>query len=123
MKISQPSAFERLLVVLVQGIFFNVYFVFYLFFPRTAHRFVGYLEEEAVISYTSFLKQIDEGKIKNIPAPDIAIKYWNLHKEATLRDVVLAVRADEAAHRDVNHEFSAKLNQSIDSQGGKNNSN
>ena len=29
--------------------------------------------------------------------------------DATLRDVVLLVRADEAHHRDVNHGFSSKL--------------
>ena len=29
--------------------------------------------------------------------------------DATLRDVVLLVRADEAHHRDVNHGFASKL--------------
>jgi ubiquinol oxidase len=32
-----------------------------------------------------------------------------LEKTATLRDVVLAVRADEATHRDVNHMLSDRL--------------
>ena len=40
---------------------------------------------------------------------DIAITYWNLEKDARLREVVLAVRADEAAHRDVNHHFCDRL--------------
>ena len=43
------------------------------------------------------------GKIENVPAPQIAIVYWRLPKGATLRDVVVVVRADEANHRDVNH--------------------
>jgi len=29
-----------------------LYFFMYLFWPRAAHRFVGYLEEEAITSYT-----------------------------------------------------------------------
>jgi hypothetical protein len=32
-----------------------------------------------------------------------------LPADARLREVIVAVRADEAGHRDVNHEFSYKL--------------
>jgi ubiquinol oxidase len=81
----------------------------YLFSPKTAHRVVGYFEEEAVISYTSYLQEIDAGKLENVPAPKLAIEYWNLAEDARLRDVVIAVRADEAEHRDVNHEFADQL--------------
>jgi ubiquinol oxidase len=87
----------------VQGIFFNAYLLAYITSPRLAHRMVGYLEEEAVHSYTEYLRDLDSGKIENVPAPAIAIDYWRLAPDATLRDVVLAVRADEAHHRDVNH--------------------
>jgi ubiquinol oxidase len=51
-EIAQPNAFERYLVLIVQAIFWNFYFIIYVFFPRTAHRIVGYFEEEAVYSYT-----------------------------------------------------------------------
>lgn len=105
-EIAQPSRIERLLIVLAQGIFFNAYFVMYLFFPRTAHRFVGYLEEEAVVSYTQYLEEIDAGRLENVPAPQIAIKYWDLEPQARLREVVEVVRADEAHHRDANHRFA-----------------
>ncbi|HQN52667.1 MAG TPA: alternative oxidase, partial [Phenylobacterium sp.] len=44
-----------------------------------------------------------------VPAPQIAIRYWSLPATATLRDVVLVVRADEAHHRDVNHGFANAL--------------
>ncbi len=108
-EIAQPSWFERLLVLLAQGVFFNLYFVVYLFFPRTAHRIVGYFEEEAVVSYTQYLAEIDAGRHPNPPAPRIAIDYWNLPETATLRDIVLAVRADEAGHRDVNHRMADAL--------------
>jgi ubiquinol oxidase len=107
--IAQPNWFERFLILLAQGIFFNAFFVLYLFFPKTAHRMVGYFEEEAVISYTSYLAEIDAGRLENVPAPQIAIDYWNLGPQARLRDVVIAVRADEAQHRDVNHGFANSL--------------
>lgn len=87
----------------VQGVFFNAYFLAYIISPKLAHRITGYLEEEAVTSYTEFLKDIDAGKFENSPAPAIAIDYWRLPKDATLRDVVFVIRADEAHHRDINH--------------------
>ena len=107
-EIAKPNAFERFLVLFAQAIFWNMFFVIYVFFPRTAHRIVGYFEEEAVYSYTEYLREIDSGALPNIAAPKIAIDYWNLSENATLRDVVIAVRDDEAKHRDVNHEFASE---------------
>ncbi|KAL4324921.1 hypothetical protein GQ457_17G027100 [Hibiscus cannabinus] len=103
MEVSDPRWYERALVFAVQGVFFNAYFLGYIISPKFAHRVVGYLEEEAIHSYTEFLKELDNGNIQNVPAPPIAIDYWRLPPNSTLRDVVLAVRADEAHHRDVNH--------------------
>ena len=105
-KIAQPTLLERLIVLVVQGIFFNFYFLIYLISSKTAHRIVGYFEEEAVISYTEYLNEIDAGTHENVPAPEMAIQYWNLSKNAKLRDVIIAVRADEVNHRDVNHNFA-----------------
>lgn len=105
-EIAKPNAFERFLVLIAQAIFWNLFFIVYVLFPRTAHRIVGYFEEEAVYSYTEYLREIDAGKIPNTIAPKIAIDYWNLSKDATLRDVVIAVREDEANHRDINHGFA-----------------
>jgi ubiquinol oxidase len=107
--IAKPSLFERGLIMVGQAIFFNTYFFLYLFAPKTAHRVVGYLEEEAVISYTGYLAQVDSGAVENVPAPKIAIDYWKLAPNARLRDVIIAVRADEAKHRDVNHGFADVL--------------
>ncbi|KAI9125122.1 hypothetical protein K1719_003738 [Acacia pycnantha] len=103
MEVSNPRWYERALVIAVQGVFFNAYFLGYLMSPKFAHRMVGYLEEEAIHSYTEFLKELDKGNIENVPAPAIAIDYWQLPAGSTLRDVVMVVRADEAHHRDVNH--------------------
>ncbi|MEE4236571.1 MAG: alternative oxidase, partial [Anderseniella sp.] len=112
--IAQPSVFERFLILMAQGVFFNLYFLLYLFAPKTAHRVVAYLEEEAVVSYTQYLEAIDEGKIDNVPAPQIAIDYWKLSPEARLRDVVVVVREDEAGHRDRNHCFADALTKGKD---------
>lgn len=108
-EIAQPGKFERALIVAVQLVFYNFYFFLYLIAPRTAHRVVAYFEEEAVISYTSYLKEVDAGRHENVPAPQIAIDYWQLPASAKLRDVIIAVRADEAEHRDVNHGFVAEM--------------
>jgi ubiquinol oxidase len=108
-EIAKPNLFERLLVLLAQGVFYNAFFLLYLVSPKTAHRVVGYCEEEAVISYTHYLAEIDAGRHPNLPAPAIAVAYWKLPEDARLRDVVLAVRADEAGHRDVNHGFADEI--------------
>jgi ubiquinol oxidase len=107
--VARPTRIERLLVLFVQGVFYNFFFLLYLMAPRTAHRFVGYLEEEAVYSYTEYLAGVDDGTYANIPAPAIAINYWHLAPAARLRDVIVAVRNDEAHHRDVNHGFADDL--------------
>ncbi|MEM1138275.1 MAG: alternative oxidase [Pseudomonadota bacterium] len=104
--IAQPSWFERLLIMITQAVFYNAYFFLYLFAPRTAHRVVGYFEEEAVRSYTQYLEEVDAGRHENVPAPQLAIDYWDLGPNARLREVIVAVRADEAEHRDVNHGFA-----------------
>jgi len=108
-QIARPSRLERWLILLAQGVFYNFFFLLYLISPKTAHRVVGYFEEEAVISYTHYLEEVDSGRHENVPAPQVAIDYWNLEPEARLRDVVLAIRDDEAAHRGVNHEIANML--------------
>ncbi len=107
--IAKPSGLERALIVLAQGAFYNAFFLLYLISPRTAHRVVGYFEEEAVVSYTQYLEEIDAGRHENVPAPQIAIEYWKLPPDARLRDVVLVIRDDEAGHRNANHGFADKL--------------
>jgi ubiquinol oxidase len=108
-EVAQPTVFERFVIMAVQWVFYLAFFALYLVSARTAHRVVGYFEEEAVLSYTLYLKEIDEGRSANVPAPAIARRYWSLPDSATLRDVVLVVRADEAHHRDVNHGFADEL--------------
>lgn len=108
-EVAKPTMFERLVILGVQWVFYLAFFALYLVSPKTAHRIVGYFEEEAVISYTHYLREIDEGRSANVAAPALAKRYWGLADDARLRDVVLVVRADEAHHRDVNHGYADEL--------------
>ena len=63
LKQRHPGVMFRILIALAQGIFFNAYFLMYMVSPGACHRFVGYLEEEAVHTYTVMLKSLDEGKL------------------------------------------------------------
>ena len=112
--IAQPTLFERILIIIAQFIFIILYLIIYLISARTAHRIVGYFEEEAVLSYSQYLKEIEDGKIENVKAPKIAIDYWNLPLNSTLKDVIKVVREDEAGHRDVNHVYANILNKKED---------
>jgi len=109
-QVAKPTSLERFIIIAAQLVFIIMYSIIYLASQRTAHRIVGYFEEEAVFSYTDYLKEMESGKIKDQPAPKIAIDYWNLPLHSTLKDVVRVVRDDEAGHRDVNHSFANLLN-------------
>ena len=108
-EIAKPNWLERWMIITAQFLFWHFYMILYIFFPKVAHRMVGYFEEQAVISYSSYLKAIELGKIDNIPAPKIAIKYYGLSADARLKDVVIAVREDERGHSKVNHEMADTL--------------
>lgn len=108
-EIAKPNWFERLVVLFAQFVFWHFYFVLYVFFPKTAHRMVGYFENQAVVSYTHYLEEIDAGRAENVSAPKIAIDYYKLNADATLRDVVIKVRSDEQGHADVNHDMANEL--------------
>jgi ubiquinol oxidase len=105
-QIAKPNSLERVLILFAQGIFFTSFLLLYIVSGRTAHRLVGYFEEEAVYSYGEYLAEVDSGRLENVAAPQIAIDYWKLSADATLRDVIIAVRIDESSHRDVNHQFA-----------------
>ena len=107
--IAQPNLLERVIIIVAQGFFFTFYLILYLCSPYTAHRVVGYLEEEAIISYSQYLKEVEEGRIPNIDIPAIAYEYWSLSKEARLKDLIQVIRDDECHHRDVNHSFARSL--------------
>ncbi len=109
LNMKKPNYFFRTLVLIAQGIVFNNFLLLYLISAKTAHRMVGYLEDEAVKTYSHCLKDLDDGKLKkwsDLAASDVAVEYWHLPKGAKFRDVLLNVRADEAVHRELNHHLA-----------------
>ena len=117
LKMAEPGFFMRLMVLGAQGVFFNGFFFAYLLSPRTCHRFVGYLEEEATLTYTREIEDIDNGRLPKwakMQAPEIAIEYYGMPEDRrSMRDLLLYIRADEAKHREVNHTL-ANLDQNND---------
>jgi ubiquinol oxidase len=107
-EIAKPNWFERRLIFVAQLVFFIFYAFMYIFFTRTAHKMIAYFEEEAVRSYTTYLDMIKTRQIENVDAPQIAIEYYSLNKNAKLSDMVKCVRDDEANHADANHRFADK---------------
>ena len=119
-EIAKPTIIERAIIMVAQFIFIVMYLFIYIISSRTAHRIVGYFEEEAVISYTDYLNELENGKIEDQPAPEIAINYWNLPLHSTLKDVVRVIRDDEAGHRDLNHKFANILDERKKQKSDKN---
>ncbi len=105
-EIAQPNIFERLLVLLAQFIFMIFYAILYAIDFKTAHRMIGYFEEEAVKSYTEYLSMVNNGEVENVPAPQLAIKYYKMKKSAKLSDLIIKVREDEMHHSEVNHKYA-----------------
>jgi ubiquinol oxidase len=117
LKITQPGLFMRTMVLGAQGVWCNALFFAYLLSPRTVHRFVGYLEEEAVLTYTRQIEDVEAGRLpewETLEAPEIAVDYWKMPEgHRTMKDLLLYIRADESKHREVNHTFG-NLNQKED---------
>ena len=104
--IANPNWFERLLVLFAQLIFMMFYFIVYVISYKTAHKMIGYFEDEAVKSYTDYLHLVETGEIENVPAPQLAIDYYKMKKNAKLSDLIKKVRADEVHHSKVNHRYA-----------------
>jgi hypothetical protein len=117
LKLAEPGPLMRLLVLGAQWVFFSGFSIAYLISPQICHRFVGYLEEEAVITYSKAIKDLDNGLLpqwEKLAPPKMAIKYWQMpESQRCMRSLLLYIRADEANHREVNHTF-ANLDQETD---------
>ena len=105
-EIAKPNLIERFIVLFSQLLFGLFYLFMYIFFTRTAHRMIGYFEDEAVNSYSEYLKMVESGKVENTPAPHLAIKYYQLGADAKLSDLIKCVRADEQHHSETNHSYA-----------------
>ena len=105
-EIAKPNWFERYLVLFAQLIFMIFYFILYVIDYKTAHRMIAYFEEEAVKSYTDYLRLVESGEVENVPAPRLAIQYYEMGSDAKLSDLIRHVRADEQHHSEVNHKYA-----------------
>ena len=105
-EIAKPNWFERYLVLFAQLIFMLFYFILYVIDYKTAHRMIAYFEEEAVKSYTDYLGLVERGEVENVPAPRLAIQYYEMGSNAKLSDLIKRVRADEQHHSEVNHKYA-----------------
>ena len=104
--ITKPTILEKGIIIIAQMMFSMFYLALYMLSQKTAHRMIGYFEEEAVVSYTDYIKQIDEGVIEDVPAPYPAIEYYGLPDTATLRDMLHCIREDERGHSILNHIYA-----------------
>merc|ERR1740117_2011576 len=114
--LKDPGMIFRTAVIVSQFGFGTAFFLAYIASPKFCHRFVGYIEEEACHTYTNIVTAIEEAPVgselaewKTTEAPAIAKGYWKLGETGTILDLMYAVRADEAEHRDVNHACSDLL--------------
>lgn len=83
-----PGIFFRAAVVLGQAGFATGFVLAYIISPKFCHRFVGYVEEEAVSTYTKIIGAIenaeqgsDLGMWQTAKAPKIGISYWHLGED------------------------------------------
>lgn len=117
LKLAEPGPLMRLMVLGAQCIFFSGFSLAYLVSPQICHRFVGYLEEEAVITYSKAIRDLETGRLpkwETLQAPRMAVKYWQMPEDRRcMHSLLLYVRADEAKHRDVNHTLG-NLDQNTD---------
>uniref|UniRef100_A0A6T6FT51 EF-hand domain-containing protein n=1 Tax=Craspedostauros australis TaxID=1486917 RepID=A0A6T6FT51_9STRA len=112
-RMKDPGMTLRAAVIVGQFGFGLAFTTAYILSPAFCHRFVGYVEEEACSTYTKIIKAIENAPEDNELAawrteqpPKIARAYWKLGETGTVLDLMYAVRADEAEHRDVNHLLS-----------------
>lgn len=109
LEMAQPTRRTRIVMYGGQWAFAGCFTVVYLMSPKLCHRFVGYLEEEAVSTYSRCLNDMQLGicaDLANEDVPQIAKIYWGLEDDCTMYDLLLYIRADEAKHREVNHTFA-----------------
>jgi ubiquinol oxidase len=95
-----PNPLERALVLVAQAAFFTFFLLLYLLSPRTAHRLVGYFEEQAVVSYSQYLQKSTRSRGKRTCTEDRP-RLLAASCRCAPCAMWLAVRAT-SRHRDVN---------------------
>lgn len=109
MQMFEAGLVTRGLVITAQTLMTPLLVGLYILKPQALHRFVGYLEETACITYANIIDQVETPGTplheawSNIPAPTVAKNYWKLADDTKWVDVLKCMFADESHHRDVNH--------------------
>ncbi|CAE8743328.1 unnamed protein product, partial [Polarella glacialis] len=112
MKMFKAGPITRFLVVAAQLFMTPMLAMVYIARPKAVHRFVGYLEETACMTYANIIHQVETPGTPlheawaELPAPALAKAYWKLSDEALWVDTLKCMFADESNHRDVNHTFA-----------------
>ena len=112
LKMFEASPITRALCVAAQFGMTPFLALTYAVHPGSMHRFVGYLEETAVETYTNLVEKTTTPGTKlhdewqGLSAPGIAKAYWKLDRDAKWVDCLQHMLADESHHRDVNHTFA-----------------
>ncbi|KAG6966146.1 hypothetical protein JG688_00006896 [Phytophthora aleatoria] len=111
MDMKQPGWLVRMSVLAVQGISFSTLSLVIMVSPKTCHRFVEFLEEEAIKTYTYLLEDMEHGHLDEwctLTAPLIGRSYYDLPDDAKVYDMIKCIRVDEASHNDMKHVFDQK---------------
>jgi hypothetical protein len=110
LRIGKPGFLMRFCVLMTQGVMWNGFFISYILTNgKFCHRLVGHLEESACHTYKDIIAHLEDPANTELhawgkeAAPEIAINYWKLKKDATVVDVFLQILADEDNHKKVNH--------------------
>ncbi|CAK9080984.1 Alternative oxidase [Durusdinium trenchii] len=112
MKMFKAGFVTRCLVMAAQVFMTPFLAAVYVVNPGAVHRFVGYLEETACLTYANIIHQVEtpgtplHDAWSQLRAPGLAIAYWKLSEEAMWIDALKCMFADESNHRDVNHTFA-----------------
>ena len=105
LEVAKASTLTRSMVIAVQMVMTPALFFLYIFHPKSMHRFVGYLEETACYTYVNVIRNIETPGTKlhtawaHLPAPALAIGYWRLPADASWKDTLGCIMADETHHR------------------------
>ncbi|CAL5228153.1 g11233 [Coccomyxa viridis] len=100
-----PSAAQKLLVLLNQVLLAPPYALAFALAPRVCHAFVSTLSGLTGEALSDALVDLDAGKapawdVQSLPAPVLA--YWGLPEGASMRSVLLVMRADVNARMIIN---------------------
>jgi hypothetical protein len=120
MKMFDANIVTRTLVITAQLTMTPFLMAMYIIKPGALHRFVGYLEETAVETYSNIVQHVEtpgthlHTSWATLLAPDIAKNYWALQPDATWHECLRHMLADEAHHRSGYLRASNKLRAHFD---------